>query len=470
MNIEHLLKQNLSYDPTPCQEEAMANIDSFINNRKPNSIFILNGYAGTGKTTLISVLVKVLKSVGMETVLLAPTGRAAKVMSAYSQQRAHTIHRKIFWIFHAKDGSLKVSLQENKHKNTLFIVDEASMIGTSYNSSLNGKTRLLDDLTTYVRNGEYCNLMFVGDTAQLPPVGEEGNAALSKEYMEKNYSMDVYTSTFTTVVRQQLESGILKNATNIRYAISNNENKLPQIITETLPDIEKVSGPELRDVLDFCYSQNDIRNVIVLCRSNKRANMYNQQIRNRILFREDVIATGDMLMVVKNNYFWCPEGHSAGFIANGDIIEIMRIKRIYNLYGFDFADVTIRMMDYPDDINFETTLLLNTISAETPSMSQEDNKRLFNEVLLDYEDEKTYKDKMDKMRVNPHFNALQIKFAYCVTTHKSQGGQWHSVFVDHGFLDKENIDVMFLKWLYTSFTRATDKLYLVNFDESFFVN
>lgn len=468
MPLEPLLKQNFPYPPTSCQEAAMKAMAAFIGNRSTQSVFMLNGYAGTGKTTFISALVKTLNEQGIETILLAPTGRAAKVMTTYAAKRAHTIHRYIYWIFTNKDGSLRVSLQQNKHKNALFIVDEASMIGTAYTSSLNGKSRLLDDLVSYVKSGELCNLMFVGDTAQLPPVGENITAALDARYLEQQYNMQVHSAVFTTVVRQQLESGILRNATAIREALTDGVKGFPLLNIENCNDMLRLGGHELRDILDYAYSQQDIHNVIVLCRSNKRANMYNQQIRSRILFREDVLATGDILMVVKNNYFCLPENHAAGFIANGDIIEIMRIKRIYNLYGFDFADVTIRMLDYPDDINFETTLLLNTINAETPSLSREDGNRLFNEILHDYEDEKNYKTKMDKMRVNPHFNALQVKFAYAITTHKSQGGQWHTVFIDHGFIKEDDTGDDFNKWLYTSFTRATGKLFLVNFNEAFF--
>ncbi len=469
-NIELLLKENLTYAPTLCQEKAMANIGNFMRSKNNDSVFILNGYAGTGKTTLISVLVNVLTSLNIDFVLLAPTGRAAKVISTYAHKRAYTIHKYIYWIFTAKEGGLRITLQKNLHKNALFIVDESSMIGTSSSSSLNGSGCLLDDLIAYVKQGQNCNLFFVGDMAQLPPVGENLTPALDAKYLEKNYGFNVYTSTFKTVVRQQYESGILENATTLRKSLNYENKVLPKLSLGGFTDIERVPGVELSDILDSSYSQQDIHNVIVLCRSNKRANMYNQQIRNRILFREDVIATGDILMVVKNNYFCLPDGHSAGFVANGDIIEIMRIRKVYALYGFDFADVTIRMMDYPDDLNFETTILLNTISTETPSLSSDDYRKLFNEILLDYEDEKTYKAKMDKMRVNPHLNALQIKFAYAITTHKSQGGQWHTVFVDHGFLDKEKIDNMFIKWLYTSFTRATDKLYLINFDEDFFID
>ena len=467
-SILELLQQHFPHTPTPCQEKAMQAVDTFMANRSANSLFILNGYAGTGKTTFISTLVKVLSCKGIDTVLLAPTGRAAKVMSSYAGKRAHTIHRYIYWIFTSKEGGLKVSLQANKHKNTLFIVDEASMIGTSYSSSLSGKSRLLDDLIQYVQKGEMCNLMFVGDTAQLPPVGEEGNAALSPAYFEGHFNMQVASSIFYTVVRQHSNSGILHNATILREALLQQQTELPVLNTDMFEDVKGITGTDLRDVLDYAYSCHDKQNVIVLCRSNKRANLYNQQIRVRILFREDVIATGDMLMVVKNNYFCLPENHSAGFIANGDIVEIMRIRRIYQLYGFDFADVTIRMCDYPDDINFETTLLLNALDVEAPALPREETNKLFQEVLLDYEDEKSYKAKMDKMRENPHYNALQVKFAYAITTHKSQGGQWHTVFVDHGFLDAANTDALFYKWLYTSFTRATDKLYLVNFDEGFF--
>ena len=467
-NIEQLLKDNFPYQPTSCQEKAMVNIGQFFTHKNNNSVFILNGYAGTGKTTLISVLVNVLTSVNMQYVLLAPTGRAAKVISTYAHKRAYTIHKFIYWIYSSKEGGLKISIQQNLHKNTLFIVDEASMIGTTSTSSLNANRCLLDDLVTYVKSGDNCNLLFVGDMAQLPPVGEDLTPALDAKYLERTYNFNVYKSVFKTVVRQQSESGILENATRLRTSLNYEVKALPKLNLTGYTDIERVGGVELSDILDSSYSQNDIHNVIVLCRSNKRANMYNQQIRNRILFREDVIATGDILMVVKNNYFCLPEGHTAGFIANGDIIEIMRIKNIYALYGFNFADITIRMMDYPDDLNFETTVLLNTISSETPSLPSEDYRKLFSEIMLDYEDERSYKAKMDKMRINPHLNALQVKFAYAITTHKSQGGQWHTVFVDHGFLDKEKIDNMFIKWLYTSFTRATDKLYLINFDEEFF--
>ncbi len=467
--VKTLLKNNFPYTPTACQDITMDAYDSFINNRNNNSIFILNGYAGTGKTTFISNVVNILKTVGINTVLLAPTGRAAKVMSNYAHKKAHTIHRYIYWIFTNKDGSLSVSLQQNKHKNTIFIVDEASMIGTSYNSSLNGKSRLLDDLIQFVKSGDNCNIMFVGDTAQLPPVGEEGNLALTASYFEGHFNMVVMSSVFTNVVRQQMESGILLNATKLRQLITGKINEIPRIETDELKDIQKISGTELRDMLDYSYSQYDIKNVIVLCRSNKRANLYNQQIRSHILFKENVVATGDIMMVVKNNYFCLPEEHSSGFIANGDIIEIMRIKSIYSLYGFDFADVTIRMLDYPDDLNFETTLLLNAIDVEAPSLPREENNKLFNEILKDYDDEKSYKAKMDKIRMNPHFNALQVKFAYAITTHKAQGGQWDTVFVDHGYLNKDNLDVQFNKWLYTSFTRAINKLFLINFDDIFFM-
>ncbi len=462
------IARHLADTPTSCQNKGVHKFAAFYLSSSQRPLFLLTGYAGTGKTTFINAIVKFLGQTGYRSVLIAPTGRAAKVMSSYTQKKAWTIHKRIYTLKINDDGYNQLEIQPNFHKKTFFIVDEASMIGDTSEGLHKFRRNLLSDLVEYVNSGKNCFLIMVGDKAQLPPVGSIFSPALDAEVLSKNYGFDVYHTHFTTVVRQQKESGILANATALRYQLSHNICKTPFFKLEDHNDIVKVSGPEFKEILEQAYMQNDLSDVIILCRSNKRANLYNKQIRYMILFREDVIAAGDLLMVVKNNYTSLPEGHSAGFIANGDIIEIMRINRFYSLYGFDFADVTIRMVDYPDDISFETTIILNTIDSEGPSLGIEDSKKLFDEILKDYEDISTKKEKAAQLRQNNELHALQVKFAYAITTHKAQGGQWQTVFIDYGFLKKEHMDSSFLRWLYTASTRAIDKLYLVNFDNSFF--
>lgn len=456
------------YTPTACQDKGIKETTAFLTDRDTKKLLLLLGYAGTGKTTFISVLVNLFKQRNKRCVLLAPTGRAAKVMASYTQRKAFTIHKRIYSLSHSEESFFSLNIQPNFHKNTFFIVDEASMISDIPTGTANNKRSLLADLVYYVRSGENCYLILVGDKAQLPPVGTNKSPALNKSELESRYDFNVRQINFHTVVRQKETSGILINATALRHKLEEANPAPPFFTLDNFNDFLKISGVDLRDTLDSNYSYNTLHDVIILCRSNKRANLYNKQIRHAILFREDVISAGDIMMVVKNNYFWLPEEHSAGFIANGDTIEIMRINSFYELYAFNYADVTVRLTDYSDDISFETTLLLNTIEAEGPALSMADSRKLFDEVSKDFEDLASPQKKFEQLRQSPHLNALQVKFAYAITTHKAQGGQWEKVFIDYGFLNKELLDKSFLRWLYTALTRAVKKVYLINFDESFF--
>jgi len=404
---------------------------------------------------------------------MAPTGRAAKVLAAYAQRPANTIHRKIYFARTTKDGVIALKLQQNLHKQTLFIVDEASMIQHSSlsESNLFGSRNLLDDLFEYVFNGEGCRMMFIGDTAQLPPVGLEHSPALDLEYLRKAYNLLIDSHEMTEVVRQEKNSGILLNATAVRNQILRQEWGIPLFaITDAHKDVIRINGSELEEALNTAYSGSGKENNVVVCRSNKRANIFNREIRKRILFLEEDINTGDYMMVVKNNYFWLPEGSSAGFVANGDIIELLRIRKIEEIYGFRFADVTIRFIDYPEEKDLDVKILLDTLQSESPALSQTDNNRLFQEVMKDYEDMSSRRGRLEKVKINPYFNALQVKFSYALTCHKTQGGQWDTVFIDQGYLNEKMMNIEYLRWLYTAVTRATKKLYLVNFEEKFFIS
>jgi exodeoxyribonuclease V len=467
-----LLFKAFHYDPTPGQRVAIEKIAVFLSEswENPNSLFILKGYAGTGKTTIVSAIVNALSGLQKKSVLLAPTGRAAKVLACYSQKQANTIHRKIYFARTTKDGVIALKLQQNLHKQTLFIVDEASMI---QNSSLSEGTlfstrNLLDDLFQYVFSGEKCKMMFIGDAAQLPPVGIENSPALEIDFLKKAYHLSIDSFELTEVVRQAKLSGILVNATSVRKQINREEWALPLFTIGKFTDISRLTGSDLEEALNTAYSGSSRENNAVVCRSNKRANIFNREIRSRILFLEGEINTGDYMMVVKNNYFWLPENSSAGFIANGDIIELIRIRKFETLYGFRFSDVTIRFLDYPDEKELDVKILLDTINSESASLPQADNNRLFHEVMKDYEELPSKRNRMERVKTNPYFNALQVKFSYALTCHKTQGGQWDTVFVDQGYLSEKMMNVEFLRWLYTAVTRATKKLYLINFDNKFF--
>ncbi|MBU0487047.1 MAG: AAA family ATPase [Bacteroidetes bacterium] len=467
--IEKRALSLLGHEPTSDQIELTTRLGTFIRGTSGADIFILRGYAGTGKTTIISSFVKAMSSMKWKFVLLAPTGRAAKVFAAYSESFASTIHRKIYHLRMDSSGNMQLVMQKNKHKYTLFIVDESSMIGeeTPGKDSLFGTHNLLDDLVEYVYSGENCRLVLVGDTAQLPPVGLDISPALDDNYLKNRYFITTESIVLTQVLRQAQESGVLFNATMIRSFIADPNQAGSFCFDLNFPDISHIAGNDLKDILEQAYSDYGIENTLVICRSNKRANLYNQHIRNRILFREEALSASDLLMVVRNNYHWLPEGSSAGFIANGDILEILRVRTTYEMYGFNFASVTVRMVDYPHEPELDTIILLDTLSVESAALPWERSKLLYEEVAKDYEDITTKTERRKKIKADKHLNALQVKFAYAVTCHKAQGGQWPCVFVEQGFLPPEMRGTDFMRWLYTATTRSFAKLYLVNFDKEF---
>jgi len=447
------------------QQQLIGKLSDFVFSGSRHALFVLKGYAGTGKTTAISALVKALSAARIKTVLLAPTGRAAKVLSAYAGRQALTIHKKIYKRS-GREGAERFVLQKNQHTHTLFIVDEASMISNAH-ADFSGSS-LLDDLLQYVYSAENCRLICVGDTAQLPPVGLAVSPALDEKYLARNYSLSIESAELTEVVRQSGDSGILYNATLVRALIQKGLEVKPRFELNGFSDIVRLSGAELEDALNDSHSKHGAEESMVICRSNKRANIYNQQIRSRIRWQESELSAGDYMMVVKNNYHWLPDESKAGFIANGDIVQIARIGKMQERYGFRFADVRIRMIDYPDEPELECKLLLDTIMSETPALSPEAGKRLYMEVSADYAHISGRQTRLDAVKKDPFFNALQVKFAYAVTCHKAQGGQWESVFVEQGYLTDAMINTDFLRWLYTALTRATKKLYLVNFSPEFF--
>ena len=464
------LIKTFPHTPTLKQEKVLQELSEYIFSVSDDKIFLLKGYAGTGKTTIIGTLVENMRGNFKKTVLLAPTGRAAKVITSYAGASAFTIHKKIYFPKKEKGGGVKFVLQPNKHRDTLFIVDEASMIpDLPGDSKLFENGSLLDDLVYYVYSGHNCKLMLIGDTAQLPPVNLDISPALDENTLSLHYNNEVNKGELDEVVRQQLHSGILYNATNIRECLDGDSVFDFRFELEGFKDIVRLTdGYEIQNAIDEAYGNNGKEETAIIVRSNKRANLYNQQIRNRILFLDNELATGDYLMVVKNNYFWVKATSEAGFIANGDIIEILEIFGIKELYGFKFAEVKVRMVDYPDMPPLETVLLLDTIHAETPSLSYEDANRLYQEVMRDYEEETSKYKKFLKVKNNKYFNALQVKFSYAITCHKSQGGQWDTVFIEQPYLP-DGINRDYLRWLYTAVTRAKNKLYLIGFKDDFFV-
>jgi exodeoxyribonuclease-5 len=468
--IEDLIFEHFPFEPTTGQRILILALAEFILNRQQNEAFLFKGYAGTGKTTVLSALVKSAPALRLKTVLLAPTGRAAKVLAAYSGKQAFTIHKKIYMPQTTREGSVYLKLMDNLHTHTLFIVDEASMIpGTSRSENrMYANTDLLSDLIQYVASGKNCSLILIGDTAQLPPVGADMSPALDSKYLETTFNLRVRMLELKEVMRQSLDSGILANATLIREKIAAEDFSFPIFNINNFPDIRPIDSSQLEDALLLAHKDYGDDKSIVITRSNKRANIFNREIRNRILFRVDEIAAGDYMMVVRNNYFWLPRESPAGFIANGDIIEIQKIRRITEMYGFRFADVLMRLVDYPDHPEIETKLLLDTITADSPSLSQQDYQRFFEEVMKDYADIPERRKRMEKVKNNEWFNALQVKFAYTLTCHKTQGGQWETVFIDQPWLPDNIIDKEFLRWLYTAITRATQQVFLVNFKEDFF--
>ena len=457
----------ISFGATLSQKKVVEKLSEYLSSSDYSRIFVLNGYAGTGKTTLISALVAVLRETGVKSVLLAPTGRAAKVLTRYSGQQAFTIHKRIYRQRTNADYESKYSLDMNKEQGAVFIVDEASMLSdSSGDGQIFGSGSLLEDLITYVRKGRDCRLILVGDNAQLPPVGADYSPALEPSAL-LHYGDVTYTS-MDDVVRQSVESGILFNATMVRCMLENNLCEIPRFDLSR-PDIEAIDGGEFLEKLQDCYDTYGRDETIVVTRSNKRANRFNEGVRRYILSAEEAIESGDMLMVVKNNYHYTEriENCPMSFIANGDIARLKKIRRFEDFYGFHFADAVLSFADY-DDTEIECKILLDTIASESPSLTREESRRLFDEVEKDYTDIKSRIKRYKEIRENPHFNAVQVKFAYAVTCHKAQGGQWRAVFVDRCLFGDEPMTRDMLRWLYTAVTRATDKLYLVNFDERFF--
>lgn len=460
--------QSFGFEPTEGQAVVLYHLSAFLLSQKENPTYILRGYAGTGKTTLVKALVKTLPSIGMKYVLMAPTGRAAKVLSSYTGQNASTIHRRIYQAMTFPDGSFRIARAENKYKNALFIVDEASMIGEQKEF---GGSSLLDDLLSYVFSGENCRLLLIGDTAQLPPVESSESPALNCEYLKSEFPITAATYELTEVKRQALESGILYNATDLRQLLSQNlyEYSLPLFHLQGFNDIQKIEPETFEEILHNVFANTSDNEAVIVCKSNKRANMFNQAIRGRILNIEGEIATGDKLMVVKNNYFWTEGNPDINFIANGDMAEIRKIKHFEEMYGFRFADVELSFTDYPDAPNVEAKILLDTLNSNSPSLTEEENRKLFSAIEEDYMDIPNRRERYKEMKKNAWFNALQVKFAYALTCHKTQGGQWNSVFIDSSFNLKETLELEDLRWLYTALTRAQERVYFVNFKEEFFV-
>lgn len=468
-----LLSHEFSHDFTAAQREAALALTRFVADPRDEQAFVLRGYAGTGKTSLVGALVRVLRRLGRTVVLLAPTGRAAKVFSNHSGERAYTIHRAIYRQQTFNGEGTRFSLGFNRLRRALFIVDEASMIADASAGSLFGTGRLLDDLVRYVYEGDSCKLLLVGDTAQLPPVGEEESPALQADVL-RGYGLDVTGVTLTEVVRQGAGSGVLANATHLRRLLAEGAAELPRIRGSRDGEVRFLPGNELIEALVSAYAGYGTDDTIVVTRSNKRANIYNNGIRSRIFDREDVLTRGDLVMAVRNNYFWAeqlartlpPEERLPfDFVANGDVAEVVRVRNVHELYGFRFADATLRFADY-DGFEMDCRVLLDTLASEAPALTADESRRLYEQVLADYADIPGKRERMKRLRQDPYYNALQLKYAYAVTCHKAQGGQWSRVFVDQGYVADDMAGTAYLRWLYTAFTRTTERIYLVNWPEN----
>lgn len=468
MDREEIVKV-FPYSPTDQQFQLFETLDSFLNSETENSAFLLKGFAGTGKTSVISAAIKLLGNYRMKPILLAPTGRAAKVLGNYAGIPAYTIHKKIYW---PKGNILSsgFSLANNLHARTLFIVDEASMISGTLSETgfTSGNRSLLDDLVEYVYNGKGCRLLVMGDSAQLPPVGLSDSPALDSSFLTEKYGMEVYEYELSEVLRQSSTSGILENVTQIRNLLNLEKLVFKDIKLRTYPDTIRIGSQDLEEEISNTYTKKGLENTLIITRSNKTANAYNQHIRNRVLGREDKINVGDVVMIVKNNYFWLPPEFPMDFLANGDIAKVRKIKNLENLYGFEFADAILELIDYEGSPEFTCKVMLNTLGMESSSLGMNEMKEFQESILKDYGPIKNKKLQWDKLKADPYWNALQLKFSYAVTCHKAQGGQWDTVFVDQGFLKEEMLNKEFIRWLYTASTRAIDRLYLVNFNDRFF--
>ena len=479
MELIYQIRKSFCFEPTFEQGRAIETFCQFMTDQQvrrkgTDSVMIMRGSAGTGKTSLASAIVRTLVRLKQKVVLMAPTGRAAKVFSQNSGQQAFTIHRKIYRQKMFTGDLTGFNLNDNMHSDTLFLIDEASMVSNGYanatgNEYTFGSGHLLNDLVRYVYNGKNCRMMLIGDKAQLPPVGEEESLALRSEEM-CSFGLEVYDCDLNEVLRQSEQSGILYNATRIRQMITLDKmTQLPKIRFHCFADIHIVPGNELVEQLNTSYSQVGIDETIVITRSNKRANIFNVGIRNTILDREDKLCTGDQLMIVKNNYYWVKHeketADTFSFIANGDRTQVVKVRNVHELYGFNFAEVTMLFPDY-DDYELTATVILDSLTTEAPALTAEQNEHLFMEVMADYADVPTKTERMKCIKDDRYFNAIQVKYAYAVTCHKAQGGQWAHVYIDQGYMTDDMLTSDYIHWLYTAFTRATEKLYLVNWPKT----
>lgn len=465
--VRSLLLQSMMFPPTNGQSVFIDRFSKF-SEESVDGIFLLRGYAGTGKTTLMSAISKTFTNI----VLLAPTGRAAKVLAAYTQRPAYTIHKFIYMPTVTSDGKMWLRLIENKHVKTLFIVDEASMIPDAAiedsNSAFPG-VNLLSDLISFVYSGNQCRLMLVGDTAQLPPVHFDYSPALDVNHLRYRFKHEVFEVELTEVVRQEQDSGILKNATSLRNSINKKKDK-PVLKSDGFLDIHRINGREMADLMHEVFSEYGSENVLVITRSNKSAIQYNRLIRFNQMWMEDEIGAGDKLMIVKNNYHWLPSDHKANFIANGDVVVVQKIHKYQDRFGFRFGLASLELIDFPEEPTFEAWIILDTLASESPALTKAQQQKFYEALHEEYLHEEPDKRRRNALiRKDPFYNALQIKFAYAVTCHKAQGGQWPVVFVDQGYMTDEMAGIEHLRWLYTAFTRASKQLYLINFDDSYFI-
>ena len=466
--LENNLLKRFPFDPTDDQKEVIRHLSAFHLSTTHHPLYLLKGYAGTGKTTIVSTYIKEVFSLKQRFVLMAPTGRAAKVLSQYTGFKAFTIHRFIYSLRTDNSGKTKIILNNNKYTNTVFIVDEASMIGdtTTGNDAFTQRS-LLDDLLSFVFSQEGNKLILIGDTAQLPPVGLSISPALNLTFLKSIFNLTAFAYEMKTVMRQSLDSGILLSATRLRGKIETNDFLLPVLTSDSFKNdvVSVTDAMELQELFQQYFYGENFKNSIIVCRSNKRANLFNEQIRNRILQRENELEAGDLLMVVKNNYFWLSKASKAGFIANGDIVEIRRVLGIYENYGFRFAEAEIRMTDYPEEKSFTAMLLLDTLYSEKANLDYTETTKLFEALKEEYAFLNSKTKILAAIKGDYHYNALQVKFSYAMTCHKTQGGQWQNVFIDQGYLTEEMVNKEYLRWLYTAFTRATEKLFLMGFDK-----
>lgn len=466
-HFEDIVLKNLGFDFSPTQRTAMDLFLDFFFTGGDDSLFLLKGFAGTGKTSMVSAIVNTLLGFQHKVVLLAPTGRAAKVFSAYSGQSAFTIHKKIYRQKSSTDGEGAFDLGFNGVDDTLFLVDEASMISNSGEESSFGTGRLLDDLIQFVYNGRNNRLVLIGDVAQLPPVGLYISPALDRDYLQSSYNLDILETNLTDIMRQAEASGILFNATRIRAMIGTGKQAL-QLRVADYPDVRRIDGSELLEEIDSCYSNFGVDETMIVCRSNKRANRFNEGIRRTILYREEDFSGGDKIMIVKNNYFWCADYEHIDFIANGDIATVAKAGKRVEIYGYHFVETRLTIAGYDDEIT--AWVVLDTLVSEYPALSYEQSRGLYAAIENDYADVPSKRKRFEKIRENRYYNALQIKFAYAVTCHKAQGGQWDAVFVDQGWLTQEMMTDDFWRWLYTAVTRARKRLYFINFKDDFFTS